>query len=46
MLARFELFNDQTFYQNNRQDLNQSLCIYKVGNPIVEFSGFYIEVID
>jgi hypothetical protein len=21
-------------------------CIYKVGNPIVEFSGFYIEVID
>jgi hypothetical protein len=22
MLARFELFNDQSFYQNNRQDLN------------------------
>jgi hypothetical protein len=21
-------------------------CIYKVGNPILEFSGFYIEVID
>ena len=21
MLARFELFNDQPFYQNNRQDL-------------------------
>jgi hypothetical protein len=21
-------------------------CIYKVGNPIVEFSGVYIEVID
>ena len=21
-------------------------CIYKFGNPIVEFSGFYIEVID
>ena len=22
MLARFELFNDQSFDQNNRQDLN------------------------
>ena len=22
MLAHFELFNDQPFYQNNRQDLN------------------------
>jgi hypothetical protein len=25
MLARFELFNDQSFYQNNRQDLNAGL---------------------
>ena len=24
MLAHFELFNDQTFYQNNRQDLLSS----------------------
>ena len=22
MLARFELFNGESFYQNNRQDLN------------------------
>jgi hypothetical protein len=36
MLARFELFNDQSFDH----------CIYKVGNPLVEFSGVYIEVID
>ena len=26
MLARFELFNDQLFYQNNRQDLCSHFC--------------------
>jgi hypothetical protein len=29
MLGRFELFNDQTFHQNNRQDLNQSLLLFR-----------------
>jgi hypothetical protein len=35
MLARFELFNDQSFYQNNRQDLCSYFC-YSL-NPDVLF---------
>ena len=35
MLARFELLNDQSFYQNNRQDLCSYFCYYL--NPDVLF---------
>jgi hypothetical protein len=40
MLARFELFNDQTFYQNNRQDLNQSLLLFLSWKSHCRILGF------